>query len=171
MTHDELLDVIHRHYPRGLWPDDPGIAATPERRRLVDAARRAVAAYPTWTALLGRLAARYPLQNESLFLLSGGLEPAYSAYLLLPGRTLGFHVCAIGPYYGVHRTGAPGEEPAAGEVAREIEATYPGYEAIPPELGDQVVPDVAPEPRLMGEATVYECLLSIAWVGSSRGLP
>jgi hypothetical protein len=171
MTRSELLEVIYRFYPRGLWPDDPGFADTKEHRRLVDAARRAVAEYPTWTAMFRRLAARYTLQNESLFLLAGGIDPAYSAYVILPGRTLGFHVCFLGPYYGIHRTGAPGEEPAASDIAREIEATYPGYEPIPPELGNEVVPDVAPDPRLLGEATIYECLLAIAWEGSSRPLP
>ncbi len=69
----------------------------------------------------------------------------------------------LGPYYGIHRTGDPGEEPAASEIAKEIEATYPGYEPIPPELGDEVVPDVSMDGVRMGTATIYVCLLSLVW--------
>jgi hypothetical protein len=127
---------VYRFYPRGLWNADPAYTASEERRRLADAARRAVAAYPTWRAMLRRLGARYPVQDESVSLLAGGVEPAYSAYLILPGRTLGFHVCFLGPYYGVHRTGAADEDPAASELAQEIEATYRGHAPIPPELGN-----------------------------------
>ena len=83
------------------------------------------------------------------------LDPAYSGDIDIPGHKLGFHVSLLGPYYGIHRTGAPGEEPAALDLAREIEATYPGYEPIPPELGDEVVPDVED----LGKTTIYVCLL------------
>lgn len=104
----------------------------------MDVTRRALSEYATWEAMLDRLGA----QNESLSLLAGWVDPAYSAFIVIPGRrTLSFHVCFLGPYYGIHRTGAPGEEPAASGIVREIEATYPGYEPIPPELGNEVVPD------------------------------
>jgi hypothetical protein len=171
MTRSELLDLIYRYYPRGLYVDSPGHHETEEHRRLVKAARRAVAEYPEWKAMITRLGERYPLVDESLHVLSGGLDPAYSAYISIPGLRIGFHVCFLGPYYGVHRTGAPGEEPAASDLAREIEATYVGYEPIPPELGDVVVPDVALDVRLLGEATVYDCLLSTVWQYSSGPWP
>lgn len=48
------------------------------------------------------------------------------------------------------------------DVAREIEATY-AYEPIPPELGNVVVPDVALDTVSLGEATIYNCLLSTHW--------
>ena len=67
----------------------------------------------------------------------------------------------LGPYYGIHSRGEPDEIPAA--VAEEIEATYPGYQPIPPELGNEVVPDVAMNVVLMGEATIYMCLFSEVW--------
>jgi hypothetical protein len=51
----------------------------------------------------------------------------------------------------------------AREIAREIEATYPGYQPIPPELGNVVVPDATMFAVLMGEATIGMCLFSIVW--------
>ena len=88
---------------------------------------------------------------------------AYSADIFIPGLRLGFCVCVLGPYYGIRRMGAPGEEEAALDLTREIEATYPGYQPIPPELGDEVVPDVALDSKGFGRATIYHCLLSEAW--------
>ncbi|WP_437643741.1 hypothetical protein [Sorangium sp. So ce362] len=76
---------------------------------------------------------------------------------------LSFHVSLIGPYYGIHLPGIPEGEPVARESAEEIEATYPGYRPIPPELGNEVVPDVAMSVVLMGEATIYMCLFSSVW--------
>jgi hypothetical protein len=55
------------------------------------------------------------------------------------------------------------KEPVAHEVIREIEATYPGYQPIPPELGNEVVPDVEMDGALMGTATIYIALLSKVW--------
>jgi hypothetical protein len=170
MTRDELLKVVYRFYPRGLPCYDPAYAASKERLHLTDAARQAVVDYPTWKAMIRRLGGRYPLQNESLFLLAGGVDPAYSAYIILPECALGFHVCFLGPYYAVHTTGATGEEPAATEIAQEIEATYPGYQPIPLELGNEVVSDVD-GPQRLGEATIYDCLFSEVWRRSSFPLP
>jgi hypothetical protein len=167
----DLLEVVYRYYPRNLYVDSPGHHETEEHRRLVKAARRAVAEYPEWEAMITRLGERYRLMNESLHVLSGGLDPAYSAHIDVPGRhKLGFHVCFLGPYYGIHRTGHAGEEPAASNLVREIEGTYVGYEPIPPELGNAVVPDVALDCRNFGKATVYDCLLSTVWRDSSGPL-
>jgi hypothetical protein len=70
-------------------------------------------------------------------------------------------VSLLGPYYGIHDTGEPDEKLAV--IAAEIEATYPGYQTIPPDLGNEVVPDVY-EPRTrFGEATIYLCLFSDVW--------
>jgi hypothetical protein len=35
-----------------------------------------------------------------------------------------------GPCYGIHRLGVPGEDEAALDIARKIEATYSGYEPM-----------------------------------------
>jgi hypothetical protein len=172
MTCAELLEVVYSFYPRGMIVGGLGYKDTVERQRQRDAARRGVAEFPTWKAMICRLGARYPLMDHSLSLLAGGLDSAYSAAIDIPeGGTLYFHVSLLGPYYGIHRTGAPGEEPAACDIAREIEATYPGYQPIPPELGDEVVPDVTLDKRFFGQATVYECLLSELWEWGSPTPP
>ena len=111
-----------------------------------------------------RLEDQYGLQNESLSLLSGWADPAYSARIWLTDETaLSFHVSLLGPCYGLHLPGIPEEEPVAHTIAREIEATYPDYKQIPPELGNELVPDVAMPVGLMGEATMYRCLFSDVW--------
>lgn len=172
ITRSELLDVVYGFYPRGVHnfarihvpPNEPFYDDTEEHRRLVGAASRGRAEYPTWKAMIRRLGDRYGLQNESLHLLSGGADPAYSARIWLTDQTaLSFHVSLLGPYYGIHLPGIPEEEPVAREIAREIEATYPGYRPIPSELGNEVVPDVAMAGASMGKATINMCLFSVAW--------
>ncbi len=167
----ELLDVVYRFYPRGVLPfariyappNEPFYDDTAEHCRLVDAATRGRAEYPTWKAMIRRVGDRYRLQNESLSLLSG-VDPAYSARIWLTDETaLSFHVSLLGPYYGIHLPGIPEEEPVAREIAREIEATYPGYQRIPSELQNEVVPDVTMVAVSMGEATIGMLLFSIAW--------
>lgn len=170
MMRDELLEVVYRFYPRGLRVFGLEYDNTEEAQRQRDAARRGLAALPTWSAMLGRLATRYPVMDHQAH---GGepWDPAYVARVEIPGRTLGFHVSLLGPYYGIHRTGLPVEEVPARDLAREIEATYPGYAPIPQELGDEVVPDVTLPLRNFGYATVYDCLLSPEWESSSVPWP
>ncbi|WP_437671169.1 hypothetical protein [Sorangium sp. So ce131] len=180
ITRSELLDVVYRFYPRGVHkiqriyvpPGEPVYEDTEEHRRLVEAANHGRAQYPTWKAMIRRLGDRYGLQNESLSLVAGGSDPAYSARIYRPRdsgpvpsisdrASLSFHVSLLGPHYGIHSRGEPDEIPAA--VAKEIEATYPGYQPIPPELGNEVVPDVDMDGLMMGEATIYVCLFSNVW--------
>ena len=180
ITRSELLDVVYRFYPRGVQkiqrnyvpPDETVYFDTEEYRRLEEAANRGRAEYPTWNAMIRRLGDRYGLQNESLSLLSGGVDPAYSARIYRPKdlepvpspnsrASLSFHVSLLGPYYGVHDSGEPDEITAA--VAAEIEATYPGYQPIPPELGNEVVPDVDMDGLMIGDATIYVSLFSNVW--------
>ena len=167
MTRSILLDLVYLFYPRGLNPWGLGYDDTEERYRQREAARHGAAEYPTWKAMIRRLGARYSFWDRSVCLLAGSCEPAYWGEVHIPGRKLGFHVSLLGPYYGIHRMGAPGEEPAALDLDREILATYRGYEPIPPELGDQVVPDVCLDGRYFGKATIYDCLLSQEWESSS----
>jgi hypothetical protein len=179
ITRSELLDLVYRFYPRGMLdihrmhvpPGEPVYDDTLEYRRLAEAADRGRAEYPTWKAMIRRLGDRYDLQNESMSLFAGGTDPAYSARIYRPKdyepvislsnrASLSFHVSLLGPYYGIHDMGEPDEKPAA--IAAEIEATYPGYQQIPPELGNEVVPDV--DARVpFGEATIYVCLFSDVW--------
>jgi hypothetical protein len=172
MTRSELLEVVYRFYPPGLHTSAPGYGDTDQRQRQRDAARRGAAEYPTWRAMLRRLSARYELaSDDSLCVPAEWYTPACSASIAIPGRKLGFHVSLLGPYYGIHRTGLPVEELPALDLAREIEATYPGYEPIPPELGDELVPDVCVDHRQLGQATIYDCVLSPEWRSSSEPWP
>jgi len=181
ITRSELLDVIYRFYPRGVLPyarihvphGEPSYGDTEEYLRLMEATNRGREGYPTWEAMIDRLGDRYGLQNESISLLGGtGADPAYSARIYRPKdlkpvpsfssrASLSFHVSLLGPYYGIHDMGEPDEKPAA--IAEEIEATYPGYQQIPPELGNELVPDVSMPTGLMGQATIYVCLFSDVW--------
>jgi len=54
------------------------------------------------------------------------------------------------------------EQPYAAWIIHDIEATW-GYERMPPEIGKMIVPDVATNRRNLGEATLYDCLLSDDW--------
>ncbi|WP_437523332.1 hypothetical protein WME79_33890 [Sorangium sp. So ce726] len=86
--------------------------------------------------MIDRPGDRYGLQDESFHILAGRVDSAYSARIWLTDETaLSFHVSLLGPYYGIHLAGIPEDEPAAREVAQEIEAIYPGYRPIPPEMG------------------------------------
>jgi hypothetical protein len=170
-TRSELLDLVYRFYPRGMLqiarmhvlPGEVVYHDTEEHCRLMVTAASGRREYPKWKAMIRRLGDRYGLQDESLHLLSGGIDPAYSGRVWLTDKTtINFHVSLLGPYYGIQRPGIPEEEPVAREVAREIEATYPGYQTIPPEIGNEVVPDVDAG-LAFGEATIYVCLFSEVW--------
>ena len=118
--------------------------------------------------MLDRLGARYPVTDHSVRVrgdryLEGSYDAGYSGAIEIAGRTLGFHVSLLGPYYGIHCMGALIDEPAALDLAQEIEATYPGYEPIPLELGNEVVPDVCLDTRNFGRVTIYHCLLAEVW--------
>jgi hypothetical protein len=58
----------------------------------------------------------------------------------------------------------PDEQPYAAGIAQEIEATW-GYERMPPEVGNVVVPDVATNLRRFGEARLYD------WLFQTHGKP
>lgn len=180
VTRADVCDIIYRHYPRGvhdfarihvpsgeIFYDD-----TDEHQRLVQAANRGRAEYPKWKAMITRLGERFSLQNESMPILAGNPVPAYSALIYRPKDletvprenirpSLSFHVSLIGPYYGIHDVGVP--DGVAETIAAEIEAIYPGYQTIPPEIGNEIVPDVEPNGASMGEATVYICIFSKVW--------
>jgi hypothetical protein len=56
----------------------------------------------------------------------------------------------------------PEEEPHVRVLAAEIERTF-GYEALPPEIGQEIVPDVVTATSLLGETTIYDCLFMGPW--------
>ncbi len=168
----ELLTIVYHHYPRGLLNihrmhvplGDTVYEDTEEHLRLIVAAARGRRAYPTWKAMIRRIGDKYGLQNESLSLVSGGTDPAYSARIWITDDVaLSFHVSLLGPYYGIHLPGIPEEAPIARDIAGEIEAAYPSYQQIPPEIGNIVVPDIDLDGATFGEATIYICLFSKVW--------
>jgi hypothetical protein len=176
MTLSELTQVAYWFHPRGLHPASLGYNGTEEHERQRAAVRAARSEYPKWAAMLERLGARFSLENRSMYLSSDDFfDSAYLATVFFTSEGqehgLGLHVSILGPYYVVHRLGLPGEEPCAQAVAREIEATYPGYEPIPPELGDAIVPDVLVCGQGLGMVTIYDCLLGGRHPGESRSPP
>lgn len=172
ISRSELLHVIYRYYPRGMMAidrvhtptGDPVYADTEEHCHLMAACARGRREWRTWKAMIRRLGDRYRVQDESLHLLSGNIDPAYSGRVwLVVGKTsIDFHVSLLGPYYGIQLPGAPDEEPAARDIVREIEATYPGYQTIPPEIGNEVVPDVWSNADF-GGGTIYTLLFAYIW--------
>jgi hypothetical protein len=132
------------------------------------------------------------VRDEAMHLASGGCALSYDAKLVLPTLTceqgehaLGFLVSIVVPYYVIYgrvffyfkddsygdKATLPGirlelssiEQPYARGLAQELEATFPGYEPMPPDIGKVVVPDVCTNIRGMGEATLYDCLLADLW--------
>lgn len=193
LTLDELLSVVYRFYPRRLEPEDPGYKDTEEHRRLVDARRRAGAEGNPWRVLLDRLYKQIPrdsIHNGSLHLLTGHYDAGYVGALYLPSRgppethhQLGFLISFLVPCYvvsslviavapttkssGVARytqfTFTPDEEPYARIITEEILSVFPGYEPMPPEIGNIVVPDVVAGTKLMGKTTLFHCLFTDVW--------
>ena len=51
------------------------------------------------------------------------------------------------------------EEPFARALAEEIEATYPGYSIMPPEVGQVILPDIN-DLHDFGEVTLFDCLFT-----------
>jgi hypothetical protein len=165
MRRSDLLELIYQFYPAGMPVDHPEYPQTEEYRRRLDARRVAVVGSRKWQDMLARLGA----QDDSIHLTIDDREdPAYSGSIKGDRCVLGFHVSFLGHYYGIHCLGATGEGPMAEVVAQEIRSTYSGFQSIPPEIGYGLVPHVELDTIQMDEATVYECLFSPAWNGSSR---
>ena len=58
---------------------------------------------------------------------------------------------------------SPEEQPYATWISGEIGTTW-GFERMPPEVGRTIVPDVATDLCLLGEATLYDCLFADDWL-------
>jgi hypothetical protein len=193
LTLDELLSVVYRFYPREITPEDPGYKDTEEHRRLADARRRSGAEGNPWRVLLDRFSKRVPgvsIHNGSLHLFTGGWDAGYVGALILPTRgphethhQVSFLVSFLVPCYVVSSlviavapttkssglagytqfTFTPDEEPYARIVTEEILAVFPGYEPMPPEIGNIIVPDVVAGTKPMGKTTLFHCLFTDVW--------
>lgn len=184
----DLLQIIHRFYPRNMWPDEPGYSETEEDHRLMEAARQAGtgADYEDWRAMLNRLRARFSghIHNTSLHLMAGSRSSCYEGcYDLLDTdeakHSIFFDVSFLAPYYLVYswRWTRAGnrfevrfdldeiERPYAMKIAEEIESTY-GYELMPPEVGNVLVAEVeilGARYHYFGKGTIYDYLLTVRW--------
>lgn len=189
---ENLLSLVYRYYPRGMNEDAPGYKETEEHRRLIRARIQASAVGNPWTVLLDRLYARFPrgIHNGSLHLPTGGMDAGYVGWLELPPRgwyevhhKVGFLISFIAPRYVLYSASVvvapttrssgrtqdirfaftPDEEPHAHALAGEISFVFPGYEPLPPEVGQVIVPDVVAGNKRMGQTTLYHCLFTDAW--------
>ncbi len=181
----ELIELCYRYYPRGVSDDDPRYKNTEEYQRLATARRQAGASEEErWRPMLRRLRARFPafiVQGLSMHLPTGDYDGGYSGQLYLhdpmpegSADSLEFRVSFLAPYYFLfssrlpeggqryehHLDLLPDEEPYARAIVEEIEAAFPGYAPMQPEVGHVVVPDVVAGFRRMGEATLYHCLFA-----------
>jgi len=192
LSSDDLLPIVHRFYPKGMNEYDPGYKETEEHRRLIQARVQASAGDSPWTSLLDRLNARFPgaIMNGSVHLPTGGWDAGYIGRLVLPTRgahekhhELSLLISFLAPCYVIYSASiviapttrssgrtqevrfafTPDEEPYVRAVSEEISSIFPGYEPLPPEVGNVVVPDVVAGNQAMGKTTLFHCLFTDAW--------
>jgi hypothetical protein len=191
-TPEELIAITLQYFPKGMDPDEPGYQQTPEVQRQTTARARASAQYDAFRAVLRRLAARFPgmgIENRSYSLQSptgSGPDRCFDGLLDLPlrqpeerRRSLQFLISFVVPYYvicSLHGVpdGSPypklarsleiasDEEPFVKAIAEEIETAFPGYEPMPAEVANMVVPEVLAGPGR--PATITGCLFSDDWL-------
>ncbi|HEX2568354.1 MAG TPA: hypothetical protein VH877_02265 [Polyangia bacterium] len=135
----------------------------------------------------------HSVTNRSHHLPTGNLDAGYAGRLSLPPSTgeeshsVGFLVSFLVPCYVVYTsrmiplgedqkedpeyptrheirfTFTADEEPYVQEIVREIEATYAGYEPMPPEVGNGLVLDVVTGLNTIGTTKLYHCLFTDDW--------
>lgn len=189
-TAAELLATVYQFYPRSLEETDPRYRESEEHQRLVQARRQAGSEGNPWRVLLGRLKLRFPsytVQNNSVHLPTGNYDAGYSGLLWLPTRgphekdhQLGFLISFLVPAYVLYSTVnvfapttksypiagyvsltlSPDEQPFARILTDEILAVFPGFEPMPPEIGNLTVPDVVDGIKSAGDKTLYQCLFT-----------
>jgi hypothetical protein len=219
-TTDDILEIVHRYYPRGIESTDPRYREAEETARLMAARRRAGTDRGAWRAVLKQIGAQFPhaIVDRSLHLATGKLDAGYAGALHLPAASgervhaLGFVVSFLVPHYVVYSSRiiasqrptdgrielifaddtchivpagvvkpelrtqvvddvrqeiafdlSPGDVPYADAIGRAIVGSFDGYTAIPPQLGEIVVPDVATPSSPLGAARIYDCLFADDW--------
>jgi hypothetical protein len=180
----DLQEGIYRHYPKGIPASDPLYKASPEHRRLVDARREAGRLKHRWQELLAHVRCQWPslhVMDKSLHLLAGDWDAGYVGDLAgsVEGDfTIGFAVSFIVPCYAVYtwtypepsllsrrfRTASldltPQQQAYAGPIAEWIARAWPTHQPLSAEMGAVAVPDVATNMCGLGEATVFDCVLT-----------
>lgn len=107
-TPEQLIEIVHQHYPRGIQCDDPRYKRAEETKRLVATRKRAGAEHGPWRAMLSRLGAQFPeasSHNFSLHLPMGNVDAGYVGCLSLEcaagehHHAIDFSVSFLAPYY------------------------------------------------------------------------
>lgn len=121
---------------------------------------------------------------------AGPTDRCFSGALWLPTRgpdekqhKLGFLVSFVVPYHVVYSNTlvslqrpnaerdservivfqtSPDEAPFARALAEEIEAAFPGYQPMRPEVGKVILPDIG-DLRELGKVTLFDCLFTDHW--------
>jgi hypothetical protein len=143
-----------------------------------------------WERLSGRLP-KDKLQYGSLHLPTGGMDACYIGLFWLPARgsweknhVIGFLTSFLVPCYVVYSsaflalpwvgekprwrqeisfTFTPDEQSSVQIITEEIQTVFPGYEPMPPEIGNVIVPDVVAGNQALGKTTLYHCLFTDDW--------
>jgi hypothetical protein len=89
---------------------------------------------------------------------------------------IGLLVSFVVPYYVVYSSAqsinseeyiwfefSQDEKPFADAVVEEVPATFPGYTAMPPDVGNVTVPGLSENSRCPGSGRIYDCLFSENW--------
>lgn len=182
---DELIELAYQFYPKGVWDYDPDYETSAEQLRLLDARQRSVKDVLRFRALLNRLHMRFPACGiqQRLYLIPQVMDACLPAKLILPTfkvddgeHALVMLVSILAPYYALYRTlyffkenkvvHAPVlfelsayEQPYGQAITEEIETTF-GYERMPPEIGNVLVPGACFRHRALGEATIFDSLFT-----------
>jgi hypothetical protein len=187
---DAWISIVHRYYPIGLLISDPGYAQSEQHRSLVAARLAAGDNRAPWIDMLERMGAQFPnesMSDKSVRLKTGRHDACYAGAIHLPPypgehhRCIGFMFSILVPCFVVYGSRivddptplaivprrqimslelAQDELPIGAWIAREAEGRL---EFMPEAIGRMIVPDVETAYKELGEATIYDCLLSSDW--------
>jgi hypothetical protein len=179
----ELISIVYRYYPVGIWDENPAYWASPEHQRKQAAIHASEPFDSKWQQVLDGLKARFPecaLDDWTHLRHPGNIEVCYYGRLLLPRSPNGLDHIVVGlvsvlvPYYFIFcetalphdmRHSAVRYQPMIIEdqyfrgVGEEIERAF-GYGYMPPEVGLAIAPHVIAFNRIFGTATLYDCLFT-----------
>jgi hypothetical protein len=178
-----LLDAIYRHYPRGLWADDPAYAKSVETKALRNAQEQTRADRSLLISLMAAVEAEVPgvkamdfsyLSYDACYIVRMNADSVEQH----PRRWRELVACIsiIAPVYllyqatieisdsGEQRTAAthlpdPDVEPLWKVAAQQIERLFSQH-LIPHAVGVTVIPDVQVQNVPLGQATFYDCLFT-----------
>ena len=180
---EELIAVAYRHYPVGIWDENPAYRTSPEHQCLRAAIDSSGRFDPQWQRVLDRLAVRFKdciAEEQTYMYIPSSRDVCYYGRLLLPESPNQLQLVVVGlvsilvPYYFLFcKTTLPDgsmasriryepmviEEPYFRGFASEIESAF-GYERMPPEVGLAIAPHVIAGNQTFGTATLYDCLFT-----------